>query len=335
MISYLDAAREIAGDELAAELSADVFSSEEILSASLASGVETIDGIAKHVIGGGGKRLRPILVSLGARAIGKDYDSTRVHQIGACVELIHVATLIHDDVIDQAPTRRGRPTPHGLWGTTGAILTGDVLLAKAMDLLARDGDLRIIRAISRAVVDLAEGEVRELEIRGDFDLSETDHLDILRRKTATFMAVCCAVGGMIAGASQREEQALYGFGNALGLAFQIADDILDFSGDGALTGKARATDFRDGCATLPLILLRDELLEEEREYVRSQFGNGVDELGIERITNMMHQRGIFERSRAAAATHANEALNNLRDLDDTPARNLLFKIAEFVVRRNA
>jgi octaprenyl-diphosphate synthase len=335
MISYLDAAKEIAGEDLAAELSADVFACEEILSASLESDVETVDGIAKHIIGGGGKRLRPILVSLGARAIGRDFDPIRVHQIGACVEMIHVATLIHDDVIDEAPSRRGRPTPHGLWGTSQSILTGDVLLAKAMDILARDGDLRIIRAISRAVVDLAEGEVRELEIRGDFDLSESDHMDILRRKTATFMAACSVAGGMIAGASEREERALSGFGNSLGLAFQIADDILDFSGDGERTGKSRAIDFRDGCATLPLIFLRDELLEEEREYVRSQFGNGVDELGMERITDMMRQRGIFEKSRAAATGHAKEAINHLRELEDNPAKSLLFNIAEFVVRRNA
>lgn len=149
------------------------------------------------------------------------------------------------------------------------------------------------------------------------------------------MAACCAAGGMIAGATERQEQALHRFGDALGLAFQIADDILDFLGDHHRTGKARATDFRDGCATLPLILLRNELRGEESEYVRSQFGNGADDQGIQRITEMMHERGIFEKSRATAIKLATEALQHLRDLDETPAKNLLHKIAEFVVIRNA
>ncbi len=335
MTTYLEAAKQIAGDELASSLADDVAHCERVLAVALKSDVSTVEQIGEHVAQGGGKRLRPLLVSLSARCISQDYDPGRVHNIGACVEMIHMATLIHDDVIDGAPTRRGRKTPHSLWGTTESILTGDVLLAKAMEILADDGDLRIIRAVSKAVVDLAEGEVQELEARGDFDLTESDHMDILQRKTATFMACCCAAGGMIAGASPDEEQALWTYGNSLGIAFQIADDVLDFLGDGSKTGKSRATDFLDGCATLPLILLRKELIGDESDFVRQKFGNGLQLNDLEAITTLMESRGAFAKSQLAAREYAQVALNALDGINESSARSLLASIANYAVLREA
>ncbi|MCW5945846.1 MAG: polyprenyl synthetase family protein [Fimbriimonadales bacterium] len=335
MTTYLEAAKEIAGEELVQSLVNEVMECERILADKLQSNVLTVEQIGNHVAQSGGKRLRPLLVSLGARCISNDYDPKRIHNIGACVEMIHMATLIHDDVIDGAPTRRGRPTPHQVWGTTEAILTGDVLLAKAMEILAADGDLDIIRSISSAVVDLAEGEVRELETRGNFDLPETEHLNILQRKTATFMACCCMAGATVAGAKPELRHALWSYGNSLGMAFQIADDLLDFLGDGAKTGKVRATDFRDGCATLPLILLRNELAEDESTFVRNKFGNGVHDSDIDTISKWMEEKGAFAKSRSAAAAYAQSSLDALDEVPDSQAKRLLASLAEFVVQREA
>src|SRR5438477_8949648 len=170
--AYIEAAKNLAGD-LASGLADDIHGCEEQLKARLGSDVETAEKIGAHVLEAGGKRLRPLFVSLAARATQRDYINERVHAIGACMEMIHMATLIHDDVIDDAELRRGRKTASAVWGNTSSILTGDVLLAKAMNILAEDGDLRIIRTVSKAVVEMAEGEVLEVQCRGDFDLDQT------------------------------------------------------------------------------------------------------------------------------------------------------------------
>lgn len=339
MNAYLDAARSIASEahmqRLVADLVSDIGLCEEVLRRRLGSKVATVEDVGRHVAEGGGKRLRPLLVSLGARATGRDYIPERVSALGACVEMIHMATLIHDDVIDRAPTRRNRPTPSAVWGPTAAILSGDVLLARAMEILAEDGDLRIIRCVSRAVVAMAEGEVREVETRGDFYLSFDDHLEILRSKTASFLACCCRVGGMIAGASPEIEQALSDYGQSLGTAFQIADDLLDFVGEEAKLGKSRATDFCEGCATLPLILLRESADEEELAFVKARFGNGALDGDLDHIASVMRRRGAFEAARREAETHSHKAVAALGTLPETDARKLLESIASFAVSREA
>ena len=185
----------------------------------------------------GGKRLRPAFVSLAAAATGLPYDPSRARKLGAGLEMIHMATLIHDDVIDHAAMRRGKPTAAAEVGNTASILSGDVLLARAMSLLAEDGDLDLIRTVSAAVVDMAEGEVREVEVRGDFDLRSEDHFDILQRKTAALVEACCEGGAIIAGAPKPVTEALKAYGHHVGLAFQIADDLLDYRGDPAKTGQ--------------------------------------------------------------------------------------------------
>ncbi len=249
--------------------------------------------------------------------------------------MIHMATLIHDDVVDEAPTRRGRPAPSALWGNTAAILSGDVLLSKAMEILAEDGDLRIIRTVSRAVVEMAEGQVLEVETRGRFDLSADEHMDILRRKTASFMACCCKAGAMIGGADPETERALDAYGRAAGVAFQIADDLLDFRGEVVKTGKRRATDFCEGVATLPLIYLRDRLDADELDYTRSRFGNGITEKEMDVICGWMEERGAYGAAMKKARAYAAEARAAASSLPPGGARRLLEAITNFVVAREA
>lgn len=316
------------------EIEADIALVERMLVEQTESRVEMVSSVVRHTLDAGGKRLRPAFVSLSARAAGSDGAPDRVVPLGACLEMVHMATLIHDDVIDHAEKRRGRPTAARLFGATGSILSGDVLLAKAMAILARDGDLDIIRTVSDAVVQMAEGEVREVETRGCFDLSDREHLEILRMKTAAFVECCCKVGALVAKAPPAVVQAMGRFGHHVGMAYQIADDLLDYRGDALATGKPAGNDFREACATLPLIYLRPTLAEEEARFVRSKFGNGVTDVEVGAIVRWMASRGAFEKAQNAALGHIEEAERALSELPENSAKRLLLAAAQLVVARD-
>ena len=308
---------------------------EEELALRLKSDVALVDRVGGLTLRAGGKRLRPAFVTLAAAATGLPYEPARTRKLGAGLEMIHMATLIHDDVIDHAATRRGKPTAAADVGNTASILSGDVLLARAMSLLAEDGDLDLIRTVSAAVVDMAEGEVREVEVRGDFDIAVEDHFDILQRKTAALVEACCEGGAIIAHAPKSVTEALKAYGHHVGLAFQIADDLLDYRGDPAKTGKPLAGDFREGQATLPLILLRGKLSEAEAQNVRTKFGGGVTDDELRMYADWMASRGAFEEAQTIAQGHVREALLALEALPETSERELLETVAEYVVRREA
>ncbi len=320
--------------ELLTEVAEEVAQVEAELRRQAVSAVNLVDRVGNHTLGAGGKRLRPAFVTLAAKATGIAFDPNRTRKIGAAMEMIHMATLIHDDVIDHSPTRRGQPTASAVYGNTGSILAGDVLLAKAMVILAQDGDLDVIRTVSEMVVEMAEGEVRELESRNVFDLSEADHLEILRMKTASFIQCCCIVGGMLAGAPASVREGLSDYGYHVGMAFQIVDDLLDYRGDRTKTGKTTAGDFREAQATLPLILLRPHLTDEERDFVSRKFGNGVTDDEVAMISRWMEDRGAFAQAENAAQKHVDSALSALGMLPETPSRALLNSVAGFVMSRD-
>lgn len=324
-----------ANADLQSAITAEISLVEAELTNQMGSQVELVRAIGNHVLSAGGKRLRPALVGLAARSVGRPYRQERAVRLGACMEMIHMATLIHDDVIDNAAERRGVPTASSVFGSTAAILSGDVLLAKAMVILAEDGDLEIIRRVSSIVVDLAEGEVQELEARGRFELSEIDHLEILRRKTATFVQACCEVGCEITQAESFIKKALGTYGYHIGMAFQIADDLLDYRASPADTGKPRATDFREGCATLPLIYLRELLSDDEAAYVCTKFGNGVQESDLDVIGEWMEARGAYARTEETAKKHVEDAIRSLDALPSSDGRDLLASVANFVIGRSA
>jgi octaprenyl-diphosphate synthase len=319
--------------DLMREIREQVALVERELESQMESRVELVQKVGRHTLQAGGKRLRPAFVALAARATGTPCESERLVRLGACMEMIHMATLIHDDVIDHAETRRGRPTASAVFGNTGSILAGDVLLARAMVILAQDGDLEIIRNVSEAVVEMAEGEVRELEARGDFDLTEEAHLEVLRMKTAALMQSCCEIGALAAGASPVEVGALRAYGYHVGMAFQIVDDLLDYRGDLAKTGKPRATDFREGCATLPLIYLREALDFEESAFARRSFGSVESEEELGTISGWMAAKGAYERSEQMAQWHVAEARQALAALPASAERDVLEAVVELVLRR--
>lgn len=306
---------------------------ERELSALVVSPVTSVAGVGRHTLRAGGKRLRPAFTIVAAHAVGQPVDEHRTHLFGAVMEMIHMATLIHDDVIDESVTRRGQATAHQVFGITKSVLSGDVLLAKAMGVMARDGDVEVTRTVSDAAIEVAEGEVRELDARGNFDLSETEHLEILSLKTASFIRACCEVGGQLAGASPEIRSALRKFGEHIGLAFQIADDILDYKGKGSETGKPCSIDFRDGQATLPLIRLRSKLSDEESHVLRARFGNGVSDDEMRMICGWMESRGAFDEVETLAYDEVRRGKAALDVLPDTPYREVLTAVADYVLSR--
>ncbi|MBL8059469.1 MAG: polyprenyl synthetase family protein [Chthonomonas sp.] len=317
------------------QIAQDVAAIEKQLQAQSESRVETVQKVLRHTLDAGGKRLRPVFLILSAKATGLDYDPQRTLELGACMEMIHMATLIHDDVIDESATRRGRPTASSVYGNTASILSGDYFLAKAMTILAADGDIEIIRIASQMVVEMAEGEAREVEVRGQFDLSIDDHLRILGMKTAAFVECCCTLGGLVAKADRTTTDSLAVYGRHLGLAFQIADDVLDFRGAAKQTGKPRGTDFREGCVTLPLIELLKELEPSETRFVRAAFEGNPTDGELETIVRWMAERGAFARALGLAEQHLTLALSALDRLPNSPHRELLRVAGRYVIERQA
>ena len=308
---------------------------EDLLRQTLCSQVSVVSEVGLHTLRAGGKRLRPAFLVLSAKATGLPYDEPKALGLGVCMELIHMATLIHDDVVDHASTRRGRETANAIYGSAAGILSGDIMLAKAMNLLSVHGRREITDVVAQAVIDMAEGEVSEMVARGCFDLGIDEHLAILRMKTASFFKACCETGGWLAEASPETIAALGAYGQNVGMAFQIVDDLLDYRGDQAKTGKPQAIDFREGCATLPLIFLRDELSEGEREVAKRKFGDGVTDDELRMICNWMESRGCFAKTVAMAENHRRHALEALSALPATPGREILEALAEMVVVRES
>ncbi len=318
---------------LVEELALEAAEVEKMLSEQMQSGSKLVEQVGRHTLRAGGKRLRPAFVLIGARATGLPFDREAIRRIGVSMEMIHMATLIHDDVIDNSATRRGLPTAAAVFGNRASILSGDALLARSTSLLTHDGDIRLIQLVSEAVTDMAVGEVREVEERSNFYLSEETHMEILRLKTASFIQACCESGGHVAGGDTDTLTALRNFGKHVGLAFQIVDDLLDYRGDKERTGKPTATDFLEGQATLPLIYLRELLSDTELEFVQSLFGGPPSEEDIRLLVGWMDERGCFKRCEAKAKDHVQLALEAANRLPSPSARTLLSAVADFVLSR--
>ncbi len=330
----LEAVGRVAAPDLMLAIADDIQAVEFLITQELESEELVVTELARHTFGGGGKRLRPAMVSLAARAVGKPYQSTRVIRAGASMEMIHMATLIHDDVIDESRTRRGRPTANSLYGNRTSILSGDVLLSKALRLLALDGDNKVIRTVAEAVAAMSEGEVAEVQAMGCLDLNPQAHFEIVRKKTAVFIECCCRIGAQIAGADERLEERLGLYGHHVGMAFQFADDILDFKGDPEKTGKAIGGDFREGCATLPLIHALARTSQSERHQIERTFGQNPDDGSIRAVVEMIDRAGGFDHTREVAAAHVQSAVASLAAIGETPVRECLYSIADFVVSRD-
>ncbi len=313
----------------------DLAAIEARLNEEISSEVREVNGLSGRVLTAGGKRLRPALVALSARAVRPEPDRERLTTIGAAVELVHMATLVHDDVVDDTATRRGQPTANAVFGNGVAVLTGDFLLAKAMRLLAIDGDLRVIRAVSDITIEMSEGEVMEILATGNPNISLDHYYEILHKKTAAFVEGCCRCGAIMANADPEVEATLAECGYRLGMAFQIADDLLDYTGDPEITGKPVGSDLRDGRATLPFLISISNASQADRETLLGVFGDSaMEECVVDRVVRMLERSGSFEETRRAAREHVEKAEQLLKRLPPSAARDCFEALTSYVIQRD-
>lgn len=307
---------------------------DETISSELDSGVLMVREVTGHIFSAGGKRLRPGLVLLSGKACTSEDDGTHVIRVAAVAELIHMATLMHDDVIDDAESRRGRVTANRFWGNQVSVLTGDYMLARAFALLAEDGDIPVMKVLSQATVAMAEGEIRQIELRGDVQGLTEEYISIIAGKTAAFMSTCCRAGAICAHAPSGIEESLAEYGLNVGLAFQITDDLLDLVGDPMLTGKPVGGDLRDGKVTLPVILAMQRAEETESCRIRNILSSGnPSQSDFDYIQSAVEKAGAIEAARETASRYATKAINETRKLPPSPFRDALQVLAEATLHR--
>jgi octaprenyl-diphosphate synthase len=291
-----------------------------------------IPEISAHLIEAGGKRLRPILTLAASRLCG--YAGADHVKLAATVEFIHTATLLHDDVVDESKQRRGRATANILWDNKSSVLVGDYLFARAFQLMVETGSLEVLRILSDASAVIAEGEVLQLTTAHDLSTGLARYDQVIRGKTAALFAAATEVGGVIAGADGEKVAALRTYGDGLGMAFQLADDLLDYGGSSAALGKNTGDDFREGKVTLPVILAFRQGDDTARGFWRRTIARGKQEPGdLEQAMAYLRQTDALADTQAAARGHADRALAALAGIPAGALRTALEEIAEFVVGR--
>ena len=293
-----------------------------------------IPEITAHLIKAGGKRLRPLLTLAAARLCG--YEGPFHIHLAATVEMIHTATLLHDDVVDESKQRRGRPTANLLWDNKSSVLVGDYLLARAFQLMTDTGSLRVLSILSDASATISEGEVLQLTAAQDLATNEDIYLKVIRGKTAALFSAATEVGGVIAGAPEDQVRALFDYGDALGIAFQIADDLLDYGGVAETIGKNTGDDFRERKLTLPVIKAVAAADAEERAFWQRTIEKGDQREGdLDHALALMRRHGALEAARVDALQWSAKAKAALTLLPPHELRDILSDLADFVVERIA
>jgi octaprenyl-diphosphate synthase len=308
----------------------------EISLESVAS-VETVTTISRYLQDGGGKRLRPILVLLASQLVGEVTDGTI--RMAAVVEMIHAATLVHDDVIDFAKTRRGRPSSNAVWGNHTCVLAGDWLYMQAFQMALRERNFHVLDLLIALTQMMVEGELLQLERIGKIDISEADYMELVDRKTASLFSACARLGAVTAqmpgGASEAVETRLGEFAWNLGIAFQLIDDVLDFASHEKVLGKPVGGDLREGKVTLPLIYALEEARPEERELVARVLKDGnYDQVPLSEILRLIENHHGFERVRERAASFTERARVIISEFPDSPYQRALAAVTDLITERD-
>lgn len=322
----------LALDEIRSLVADDLLALDRCIAASLGSEVMLVNQVAHHIVTGGGKRLRPLLVLLAARACG--YEANAHVPAAAIVEFIHTATLLHDDVVDGSDLRRGRDTANAIFGNEASVLVGDFLYSRAFQMMVEVGEMRLMEVMAHATNVIAEGEVLQLMNCNDPDTDEARYFEVIRNKTAKLFEAGARVAGILAGADANVEAALADYGMRLGVAFQLVDDALDYGGATAEMGKNMGDDLAEGKPTLPLIHAMREGSEAQRATIRRAIEQGgLEELGAIRdaieSTRSLHYTARLAREQAEAA------VDSLAALPESPFRDALASLARIAVERTA
>lgn len=297
----------------------------------LHSRVPLVEKIGHYIISAGGKRLRPLVVLLSARACGA--DSSEQHSLAAIIEFLHTATLLHDDVVDTSDLRRGRSTANALWGNAPSVLVGDFLYSRAFEIMVALGNMQVMQILANATNVIAEGEVLQLSKVRDANTDEATYMEVIRSKTAMLFEAASHSAAVLAGAKADQVEALREFGDALGIAFQLMDDLLDYSGDAAEMGKNVGDDLAEGKPTLPLIYTMRHGTEEQAALVRQAIQKGGTE-DITPIREAVTASGALDYTARLAQQHADRAIALLDTLPASEYRDALEQLARFAVKRS-
>jgi octaprenyl-diphosphate synthase len=309
----------------------DMQAVDAVIRARLQSEVALVSQVAEYIIAGGGKRMRPALVLLAAGALA--YHGTHHHELAAVVEFIHTATLLHDDVVDESALRRGRETANAVFGNAASVLVGDFLYSRAFQMMVRIDEMRVMQVLSDATNIISEGEVLQLMNCHDPDVDETRYLQVIRYKTAKLFEAAAQLGAIVAKATPEEERGLAEYGMYLGTAFQLIDDVLDYSGQEADTGKHLGDDLAEGKPTLPLIYVMQHGTPEQAACVRRAIETGGrDEFPA--VLAAIRSSGALEHARLRAREAAEQAKNAIFALPDTNYRRALIELAAFAADRS-
>jgi len=311
----------------------DLAGVEQELARISSSNVQLIDKISRYIRDSGGKRIRPTLLLLAAQASG--YHGPASHRLGAVVELIHAATLVHDDIIDDARVRRGRPSVNARWGNEITVLMGDWLYMTSFHIALGERHFKILDILTDVTRMMIEGELLQLSLNGSFDITEEQHMDISMRKTAFLFSACCRMGGILGSVSAQNEEKLRCYGLNIGIAFQMVDDVLDFTSNESTLGKPVVSDLKEGKLTLPLIYLMQEGEEKHRELVKTVLReNGFGTVAKEAILELLKEYRTLDRVLDQARRHARAAKEQLADLPPGPAHHALMTIPDYIVARD-
>ena len=306
---------------------------EEEFERQARSNIQVIAYIGDYLRASGGKRVRPALTLLSTRASGGDASRPNVVRMATVMEFLHTATLVHDDIIDNAETRRNRPSINSRFGNQTAVLMGDWLYMSAFETSLQERSLPVLDILTAVTRKMTEGELLQLTLIGRADVSEEQYFDILRRKTAYLFSACCEIGAILGGADEGSQSALRDYGMSLGVAFQLVDDLLDFTSDGGALGKAAGVDLLEGKVTLPLIYLLEEA-PGVKAAVQSVMREGnYREFPRELFLREAERLGALERARARAATHAEEAARALERVRPSEYADALRSITSYILGR--
>lgn len=313
-------------------IAADMLEMDAIIAHRLQSEVALVSQVSQYIVAAGGKRLRPALLLLMCGALG--YTGKQRYNLAAVVEFIHTATLLHDDVVDESALRRGRATANDAFGNPASVLVGDFLYSRAFQMMVDAGDMRIMKTLAEATNVIAEGEVLQLMNMHDANLSEEAYLLVIRSKTAKLFEASARIAALLAQSSELHEQSCAAYGQALGTAFQVIDDVLDYDGDVLEMGKNLGDDLREGKATLPLIIAMQRSTEVERNTIREAIETGGT-AHMERIIEIVHKTGALTATRDAAAAEARRALNALDCLPRNQFSDALRGLAAQLLERRS
>ncbi|HXH85545.1 polyprenyl synthetase family protein [Petrachloros mirabilis] len=306
---------------------------EDQVRKNLSSSVNLVNTVAAHILNSGGKRIRPLLLLLSARLCG--YSGHDHHQLGSLVEFIHTATLLHDDVVDDADIRRGRRTARKVWGNQISILVGDYLYSKAMCQVVEFRSQGINEVLADACKKMAEGEVLQLYYNGNPDMPEADYIKIVEHKTAGLIAASCRMGAILAEASEAQQDALFRFGQYVGIAFQVADDTLDYTANGESLGKTLGQDLRQGKATLPLLHLLHHCSDADRQMIKDRMETRtLTESDLGRLIRLMKEYGSIAYALDRAQAYIAAAQRDLEAFDECTAKRALSVAADYMVTRD-